>query len=73
MSKTELEQIALNCLERLDTEAKECRRKQDAKISRIEKRVDDFETQLTRLSVSLMSLESLADALNSILPKNGRR
>lgn len=72
MNKTELETIALNCLERLDAEAKEARRTQDEKIRSIEARVEDYERQLTRLSSSLLSLKPLTDGLNSILPNSGR-
>ena len=73
MSKNELERIALDTLERLDREAQEARSNQDARITRIEKRVDDFGKQLTRLSVSLGSLEPLTDGLNNILPNGGKR
>ncbi len=73
MSKTELELIALNCLERLDAEAKDARRTQDEKIRNIETRVEDFERQLTRLSASVRSLQPLADGLNSMLSNGGRR
>ncbi|MDR1611599.1 MAG: hypothetical protein LBT97_02320, partial [Planctomycetota bacterium] len=61
MRKNELERIALDCLERIETEAREGRRSQDAKIQRIETRVEDFERQLTRLSGSLRSLRPLTD------------
>ena len=50
MSKAELETIALDCLERLDAEAKAGRRSQDEKIQSIENRVNDYERQLMRLS-----------------------
>ena len=73
MSKNELERIALDCLERIETEAREERRNQDAKIQNIENRVDDFERQLTRLSTSLRSLQPLTEELNSILPNDGKR
>lgn len=73
MSKSELERIALDTLERLDTEAKKARQAQDAKIRNIELRVEDFERQLTRLSASLRSLEPLTDGLNSILPNRNKR
>ena len=73
MSKTELELIALNCLERLDAEAKDARRTQDEKIRNIETRVEDFERQLTRLSESVRSLQPLADGLNSFLPSGEKR
>ncbi len=73
MNKNELEQIALNCLERLDAEAKEARRAQDEKIRNIEARVEDYERQLTRLSASVRNLQPLADGLNSMLSNGGRR
>jgi hypothetical protein len=73
MNKIELETIALNCLERLDSEAKEARRVQDEKIRSIETRVEDYERQLTRLSASVRNLQPLADGLNSMLSNGGRR
>ena len=73
MSKNELERIALDCLERIEAEAREGRRSQDAKIRSIENRVEGFEQQLTRLSASLASLEPLTEGLNSILPSGGKR
>ncbi len=73
MDKTELERIALDCLERLDAEAKEARQRQDEKIRDMETRVEDFERQLTRLSASLRSLQPLTDGLSSILPSAARR
>ena len=73
MSKNELETIALHCLERIETESKTSRESQDNEIARIERRVDDFEKQLTRLSGSLASLKPLTDGLSSILPNGGRR
>ena len=73
MDRNELELIALHCLERIETEAKATQQGQEVKIANIERRVDDFETQLTRLSASLRSLQPLADGLNSILPNGGRR
>lgn len=72
MNKNELEKIALDCLERLNREAKEARQSQDERIRNIEMRVADFERQLTRLSASLRSLQPLIDGLNSIL-SSGRR
>ena len=73
MSKNELERIALDCLERIETDAREGRRSQDAKIHRIETRVEGFERQLTRLSASLASLKPLTDGLNGILPNVVKR
>ena len=73
MNKIELETIALNCLERLDAEAKAARRTQDEKILNIEMRVADYERQLTRLSASVRNLQPLADGLNSMLSNEGRR
>ena len=73
MNKIELETIALNCLERLDAEAKEAHRTQDEKILNIEMRVADYERQLTRLSASVRSLQPLAGGLNSMLSNGGRR
>jgi hypothetical protein len=73
MNKTELETIALNCLERLDAEAKESRRTQDEKIRSIKARVEDCERQLTRLSASVRSLQPLADGLNSMLSNAVKR
>jgi heme oxygenase len=73
MNKTELETIALACLERLDAEAKEAHRTQDERIMSIEARVEDYERQLTRLSASVRSLQPLADGLNSMLANGGVR
>lgn len=72
MNKTELETIALDCLARLEAEAKAARENQDEKIRNIEHRVEDFERQLMRLSTSLRSLEPLTDGLKSILSNGGR-
>jgi archaellum component FlaC len=73
MSKTELETIALDCLSRLEAVAKTTHQSQDEKIHRIERRVEDFERQLTRLSTSLQSLRPLTDSLKNILPSSGKR
>ena len=73
MNKTELERIALDCLERMDEEAKAARQSQDAKIQNIETRVADFERQLTRLSASLQSLRPLTEGLQNILSNGVRR
>ena len=73
MNNNELERIALDCLERIEAEASEGRRSQDAKIQNIENQVEDFERQLTRLSASLASLRPLTEGLNGILPNGGKR
>ena len=73
MNRNELEGIALDSLERIEAEAREGRRNQDAKILRIETRMEDFERQLTRLSASLRSLQPLTEGLNGILPNGGKR
>jgi hypothetical protein len=73
MSKNELERIALDCLERLDAEAKEARQRQDETIMKFENRVSDYERQLTRLSGLYLRLEPLVKNLDSILTNGGRR
>lgn len=73
MSKTELETIVLDCLARLETEAKTARKNQCEKIGRLENRMNDFDRQLTRLSRLYMHLESLVKNLDSILSNSGRR
>ena len=73
MNKTELETIALDCLTRLEAEATAARQCQDEKIRNIERRVEDFERQLMRLSTSLRSLQPLTDGLNNIFATGGRR
>jgi hypothetical protein len=73
MNKSELETIALDCLARLEAEAKTARQGQDEKIKSIETRVADYERQLMRLSASLRSLQPLTDGLNSILPNGGKQ
>lgn len=72
MNKIELETIALNCLERLEAEAKASRQSQDEKIQRLENRVNDYELHLTRLSGLFRRLEPLAENLNSFLSGGGR-
>ena len=72
MNKTELETIALQCLERIETESRTARQSQDEKIRRLESKVTDFELQLMRLSGLFRRLEPLAENLNSIL-NGGRR
>lgn len=72
MSKNELETIALDCLARLEAEAKTARESQNEKIRKLESKVTDFELQLTRLSGLYRRLEPLAENLNSILSSGGR-
>ena len=73
MSKSELETIALDCLARLDEEAKAARRNQDEAIRDIKDRVNDCERHLTRLSGLYQRLEPLVRNLDSILTDAGRR
>ncbi len=72
MNKSELETIALQCLERIETESTTVRQSQDEKIRRLESKVTDFELQLTRLSGLYRHLEPLTESLNNTL-NGGRR
>ena len=67
MNKSELETIALQCLERIEMESRAVRQSQDEKIRRLESKVSDFELQLTRLSGLYRRLEPLAENLNNTL------
>ena len=72
MHKTELETIALDCLERLDNEAKAARQRQDEKIQDFENRLNDYEQHLTRLSELYQNLQPLVRSLDSALSRIGK-
>ena len=73
MNKSELETIALDCLARVEAEAKAARQSQDETIRDIKNRVHDCELHLTRLSGLYQRLEPLVRNLDSILTDAGRR